>query len=147
MSGQGQGHAKRRREERADSIERYVGSRIRLRRRMLGLSQEYLAAELGVTYQQVQKYETGMSRLWASRLYRIARALDASVSSFFPPFGHDSAAQEEADAAAAIELLSSPEVVELSLAAMQVGDPQVRRTIVRLVRSIALTFEAAKRHG
>ncbi len=67
-----------------DDIDAYVGSRISLRRSAMGLSQTALARELGVSFQQVQKYETGTNRISASRLHRVAMVLGTSVESFFP---------------------------------------------------------------
>ena len=66
-----------------DPIDIHVGARVFLRRRMLGLSQAQLAAAIGMTFQQVQKYERGANRISASTLYRLAQALDVSVSFFF----------------------------------------------------------------
>lgn len=75
---------------RAGSVDMHVGHRIRLRRTLLGLSQEKLGEALGITFQQVQKYERGANRVGASRLYDLASALDVPVSFFFddmPAFG------------------------------------------------------------
>ena len=71
------------RESRPSPIDIHVGSRIRLRRTLLGMSQERLGEALGLTFQQVQKYERGANRISASTLYRLAQALDVSVSFFF----------------------------------------------------------------
>lgn len=68
-----------------DEVDVYVGARIGLRRSALGLSQTALAQKLGISFQQVQKYETGQNRISASRLHHAAIALGASVESFFPP--------------------------------------------------------------
>lgn len=67
-----------------DDIDAYVGSRISLRRSALGLSQTALAQHLGISFQQVQKYETGANRISASRLHRVAMVMGTSVDSFFP---------------------------------------------------------------
>src|SRR4029450_10674595 len=67
----------------ANAIDSYVGARIRRRRQLLGMSQERLAEQIGVTFQQVQKYEKGINRIGASRLQRIADVLHTSVSFFF----------------------------------------------------------------
>ena len=78
-------------------VDVHVGSRLRLRRIMLGISQEKLGAELGLTFQQIQKYEKGMNRIGASRLYAISRALDTSIQYFFddlPADGRPPAAQQ-----------------------------------------------------
>ncbi|WP_296433694.1 helix-turn-helix domain-containing protein, partial [Rhizobium sp. UBA1881] len=66
-----------------NAIDSYVGSQVRMRRQLLGLSQERLAEQIGVTFQQVQKYEKGMNRIGASRLQRIAEVLNTTPSFFF----------------------------------------------------------------
>jgi len=68
----------------ATDIDAYVGARIRARRQELGVSQEKLADEVGVTFQQIQKYEKGVNRVAAATLYRIVKILDAPMTSFFP---------------------------------------------------------------
>ena len=68
-----------------DEVDAYVGARIGLRRSALGLSQSALAQQLGISFQQVQKYETGQNRISASRLHRAATVLGTSVETFFPP--------------------------------------------------------------
>jgi transcriptional regulator with XRE-family HTH domain len=68
-----------------DEVDAYVGARIGLRRSALGLSQSALAQQLGISFQQVQKYETGQNRISASRLHRAATVLGTSVDTFFPP--------------------------------------------------------------
>ena len=122
---------------RAEAIERYVGSRIRLRRRMLGMSQASVADALGVSYQQVQKYETGMSRIGAGRLHMIACILGTPVTFFFPELEEGRAAPQAEDFDSATDLMSSSDAVELSVAAMQVADPDFRRSLIQLVRSMA----------
>src|ERR1700719_3453420 len=71
------------RESRPSPIDVHVGSRIRLRRTLLGMSQERLGDALGLTFQQVQKYERGMNRVGASRLFDLSRVLDVPISFFF----------------------------------------------------------------
>ena len=73
----------RQRGDKPNPIDVHVGSRVRLRRNMLGLSQEKLGEAIGLTFQQVQKYERGANRISASRLYKLSRVLDVSVSFFF----------------------------------------------------------------
>src|SRR5438067_7912867 len=70
-------------ESRPSPIDVHVGSRIRLRRTLLGLSQEWLGDALGLTFQQVQKYERGVNRVGASRLFDLSRVLDVPISFFF----------------------------------------------------------------
>ena len=68
-----------------EEVDAYVGARISLRRSAMGLSQTALAQQLGISFQQVQKYETGQNRISASRLHRVATVLATSVEAFFPP--------------------------------------------------------------
>jgi len=74
----------------ADDVDRYVGARLRERRFLLGLTQHQLAELIGVSYQQAHKYETGLNRVSAGRLYQIAQALDTDVGYFFEGMGRDS---------------------------------------------------------
>lgn len=114
---------------------------MRLRRMMMGLSQEQLGAALGLTFQQVQKYEKGQNRIGASRLYAIARALDAPVAYFFEEMPGGAEAEGAAAAAgkgpALSDLLASPETLELALAFARVADPAARRRLIELVRAMA----------
>src|ERR1700734_248682 len=89
MSLMAEEHADRQeRESRPSPIDIHVGSRIRLRRTLLGMSQEKLGDALGLTFQQVQKYERGTNRIGASRLYHLSRVLDVPVEFFFEDFDH-----------------------------------------------------------
>ena len=111
-----------------------VGTRVRVRRKALGLSQGKLGEELGITFQQVQKYEKGTNRIGASRLLAIAGALGVPVSYFFPD-------PESGDAAVAPdelnELLGAPGAVELLRDYVQIKDTAVRRSIITLARELA----------
>lgn len=110
-----------------------VGSRVRARRKELGLSQEKLGASVGVTFQQIQKYEKGTNRIGASRLQDIAYSLGVPVSFFFPGavdgFGRD------IDSAESLHLLSSPGAVELLKAYDQIGDLAVRKAFLNMARA------------
>jgi transcriptional regulator with XRE-family HTH domain len=136
----------KRREKCPVAIERYVGSRIRLRRKWLGVTQQCLADSLGISFQQVQKYETGASCICAGRLHMIACALDVPVTFFFPA-PQDADDLQDDRSATAIELLASSDAVELSLTAMQIPDPKIRRHLVELARTIAMKSEEAARPG
>jgi transcriptional regulator with XRE-family HTH domain len=128
-------------------IDRHVGSRVRMRRVMLGMSQEKLGDALGLTFQQVQKYEKGTNRIGASRLQQISRTLDVPPAFFFEgapsfeampnpapgPLGFS----EDAPAAYAADFLSTPEALHLNLAFARIHDPKVRKRIVDLVSSLA----------
>jgi transcriptional regulator with XRE-family HTH domain len=125
---------------RPDPIDSHVGNRLRLRRKILNLSQEKLAERLGITFQQVQKYEKGTNRIGASRLYQIARILEVPVSFFFPqPEEAQSAAGMSEGAAPdyVMDFVSSSEGIELNRAFAKIRDPKVRRRVTELVRSIA----------
>ena len=120
----------------------HVGSRIRLRRNLLGMSQERLGEKLGITFQQVQKYEKGANRVGASRLQAIATVLGVPVSFFFeemPAGGAGTAQPDPLDmpAASAIDFCTSPEGQLLAGAFMRVRDTKVRRCIIDLVRALA----------
>ncbi len=116
----------------------YVGSRVRLRRKMLGLSQEKLGDKLGITFQQIQKYEKGTNRVGASRLQAMASALEVPISYFFPDSAHgaDGGMQEEG-AAFVMDMMSSAEGLDLSRAFVKIRSSKVRRKVVELVRALA----------
>ena len=122
----------------AHPVDRHVGLRIRMRRKELGVSQEKLAEALGLTFQQVQKYERAANRVSASKLYEIARALDTSVSYFYeglgalPDFDLPTTPSLEAHA-----FLLTPEGAELAMLFPRVTRSRVRRKVVELVRAIA----------
>ncbi len=118
-----------------NSIDCYVGARIRLRRKMLGMSQTELGEKIGVTFQQIQKYEKGTNRVGASRLQRICGALDAPIVFFFE--GQDAELADGLDTAPTLDLFSSPHVVELAQAFNAISDRKVQKKLLDLVKSIA----------
>ena len=130
-------------------IDVHVGSRVRLRRMSLGMSQERLGRHLGLTFQQVQKYEKGVNRIGASRLYAIACVLDAPVQFFFEDMpaaavaGLPSATETEVEAAEAggairvYDFVSSAEGLELNRSFQRITDQATRRRLAELVRSVA----------
>ncbi|OYR19766.1 helix-turn-helix domain-containing protein [Brucella thiophenivorans] len=127
-------------------IDVHVGSRIRLRRNMLGLSQEKLGESLGITFQQIQKYEKGTNRVGASRLQAISTILTVPVSFFFEDApGSASSTQagfaEDNEATYVVDFLSSNEGVQLTRAFTKIADPKVRRKIIDLVKSLAADGE------
>jgi len=127
-----------------DPIDAHVGARLRLRRMMLGVSQENLAAGVGVTFQQIQKYEKGQNRVGASRLLQLSRALSAPVGYFFegaPGATDDAGAPPPPDAAS---LLATPEAVKLATAFAQVADAATRRRIVDLVQALVNDTSSGK---
>lgn len=119
-------------------IDVHVGGRIRLRRNMLGMSQEKLGEALGITFQQIQKYEKGTNRVGASRLQAIASILDVPAAFFFEdaPGGGDGL-QEENQTTYVVDFLSSTEGLHLNRAFVRISDPKVRRKIIDLVRALA----------
>lgn len=117
----------------------YVGSRVRMRRKMLGLSQEKLGDKLGITFQQIQKYEKGTNRVGASRLQAMATALEVPVSYFFPDStpAADGTGMRDEGAAFMMDFMSTSEGLELSRAFMRIRNVKVRRKIVELIRALA----------
>jgi transcriptional regulator with XRE-family HTH domain len=119
-------------------IDKHVGSRLRMRRMMLGMSQEKLGEAFGLTFQQVQKYEKGMNRISASRLQQASQILDVSVPFFFEgaPGGHK--LSETAPSPAYVnEFVSSEDGLRLIKAFTRIGSRAVRHRIVNLVQEIA----------
>lgn len=123
-------------------IDIHVGARVRTRRRLLGITQEKLGEALGLTFQQVQKYERGSNRISASRLYELARILAVPVTYFYEGVENlDSTAApilpEAASAPFEAEQLSSRETHDLLRFYYGLPDPQVRRRFLDLLKSIA----------
>ncbi|KJF66796.1 MULTISPECIES: helix-turn-helix domain-containing protein [Rhizobium] len=128
-------------------IDIHVGSRIRLRRTMLGMSQEKLGESLGITFQQIQKYEKGTNRVGASRLQNISGILNVPVSFFFEdaPGDQVGGATGMAEASSSnyvVDFLSSAEGLQLNRAFVKIADPKVRRRLVDLVKALAAEGEA-----
>ncbi|MDP1632921.1 MAG: helix-turn-helix transcriptional regulator [Caulobacter sp.] len=117
----------------ADPIDIGVGARIRIRRRELGLSQSVLGVHLGLTFQQIQKYERGANRVSASMLVRIAERLECSVAYLF---GEESGSAGHLDGNA-LARLASPGVAELVEAFTAIGNPRARAALMQLARSMA----------
>ena len=125
-------------------VDTHVGSRVRLRRTMLGMSQEKLGEALGLTFQQVQKYERGVNRIGASRLFDLAQVLGVPVQFFYEeaPSGEashlvpDGFAEKPAENSI-VEFLRSRDGLELNKAFVRISDAKARRAIVDLVRSLA----------
>ncbi|AHK43216.1 MULTISPECIES: helix-turn-helix transcriptional regulator [Ensifer] len=127
-------------------IDIHVGSRIRLRRTMLGMSQEKLGESLGITFQQIQKYEKGTNRVGASRLQNISSILNVPVSFFFEDApGENTSASGLAEASSSnyvVDFLSSSEGLQLNRAFVKINDPKVRRKLVDLVKALAAEAES-----
>jgi transcriptional regulator with XRE-family HTH domain len=149
------------RESRPSPIDIHVGSRVRLRRTLLGMSQERLGDALGLTFQQVQKYERGVNRVGASRLFDISRVLDVPISYFFDdmpeglqdtpisgPRGrmYGFAEAQEPFNAGVDDNLTKRETLELVRAYYRITDPSMRKRMFDLMKSLA-TPEAALDQG
>jgi transcriptional regulator with XRE-family HTH domain len=121
-------------------IDIYVGSRIRMRRLMVGMSQEKLGDELGITFQQVQKYEKGTNRVSASRLQAICEILQVPVPFFFEGApqvaGRVRKGAEAPSPAYVSDFLANSDGLKLVRAFTQIGDATLRRSVVRLVEEI-----------
>ncbi|SOC44667.1 transcriptional regulator with XRE-family HTH domain [Rhizobium subbaraonis] len=117
-------------------IDVQVGEKIRMRRRLLGISQETLGTALGVTFQQVQKYEKGTNRVSASRLQNVAEILGVSPSYFFSGEG-EPGDRESASATEIADFVSSREGLDLNIAYSRIGSRALRRRILGLVTALA----------
>ncbi len=122
-------------------IDKHVGSRVRMRRMMLNMSQEKLGDALGLTFQQVQKYEKGTNRIGASRLQQIAHILQVPVSFFFEGAPHipgQASGMNEAPSPAYVsDFLATSDGLSLTKAFMRIKNSKLRRRIVDLVEQIA----------
>src|ERR1022692_1442092 len=129
--------------------DKHVGSRVRMRRMMLGMSQEKLGDALGLTFQQVQKYEKGTNRIGASRLQHISQILQVSVSFFFEGAPTLPGAPVDKGAAPSpsyvSDFLATSDGLALTKAFMRIKEPVLRRHIVHLVQEIADNDRA--KHG
>ncbi|MGH6931025.1 MAG: helix-turn-helix domain-containing protein [Dongiaceae bacterium] len=134
-------------------IDVHVGSRLRLRRTLLGFSQERLAEAIGVTFQQVQKYERGTNRIGSSRLFDLARVMDVPVSYFFEGMTAAVASRSPSRArglaeskAEAFELdpMAKRETLELVRAYYRIADPQVRKRVFELAKSLGKTRRSSQ---
>ncbi len=123
--------------------DKHVGSRVRMRRMMLGMSQEKLGDALGLTFQQVQKYEKGTNRIGASRLQQISNILQVPVAFFFegapnsPIAGRNDGFAEAPSPAYVSDFLATSDGLALTKSFMRIEDAKLRRRIVDLVEQIA----------
>ncbi|MEH3144478.1 MAG: helix-turn-helix transcriptional regulator [Methylobacterium frigidaeris] len=123
-----------------DPVDRYVGHRVRVRRLLVGVSQERLGDALGVTFQQVQKYEKGANRISASRLQQIAEMLGVPVS-FFYEGAPRAETTEEANGGNGLDgqannMFWTSQDLQLVRAFQRIGDSQIRRRIISLVEAL-----------
>ena len=136
------------RESRPSPIDVHVGTRIRLRRTLLGMSQERLGESLGLTFQQVQKYERGVNRVGASRLFDLSRVLDVPISFFFDDMSDSLATnfgglpnrraggQSDSQDPFGDDTLSRRETLELVRAYYRITDPSIRKRVFDLIKSM-----------
>jgi transcriptional regulator with XRE-family HTH domain len=129
----------------ANPVDAQVGNRVRLRRMLIGMSQERLGELLGLTFQQVQKYEKGVNRIGAGRLFQVAHILGVPISYFY-----EGVAEQMSGSSGSIlgvvtppvmEFLASGEGLQLSLAFMRVKDAKVRKRVIDLIKSLATDEE------
>jgi transcriptional regulator with XRE-family HTH domain len=155
-AGDEENGARPERESRASPIDAHVGARIRLRRTLLGMSQERLGEALGLTFQQVQKYERGVNRVGASRLFDLSRVLDVPISFFFDDMPEPLAAtyggqgpalgsrrsygfadsQDSFPGGGGEEAMNRRETLELVRAYYRITDPAVRKRVFELIKSL-----------
>ncbi len=125
-------------------VDVHVGRRLRLKRTFLGMSQEAVGKQIGVTFQQIQKYERGINRMGASRLYDFAKALGVPVSYFFEGFGDYAIddtnmlmAAEPNAPAFEHEQLNNRETLEVMRAYSRIKNPALRKRVVELIKAMA----------
>ena len=144
-------HAERQRKP--GIVDGHVGSRVRMRRMLLGISQEKLGNMLGLTFQQVQKYEKGANRIGASRLFELAGILGVPVQYFFedaptkadaeqtsqqaPVAANDVANGEVTGGDEILDFLGSREGIELNRAFMSISKPELRQSIIELIHNLS----------
>jgi transcriptional regulator with XRE-family HTH domain len=125
----------------ANPIDVQVGNRVRIRRMLIGMSQERLGDLLGLTFQQIQKYEKGVNRIGAGRLFEMARILNVPIDFFYEGMEAQASGQpglsEPEGAPPVMEFVSSGEGLQLSLAFMKIRDAKVRKRVLDLVKSLA----------
>lgn len=130
-------------------VDVHVGARVRLRRTLLGLSQEKLGEAIGLTFQQVQKYERGANRIGASRLWDLSRVLDVPVSFFFEDMDDSVASLSPRHVTTEVEEIEAQdgdpmtkrETLELVRAYYKISEPAVRKRIYELAKTLAIVSE------
>ena len=133
-----------------NAVDAHVGKRVRLRRTLLGMSQEQLGASLNITFQQVQKYERGANRISASRLWDISQILDVEISYFFDDMTDDTMRSSprrvsrgesiDADDYNVRDPMARRETLELVRTYYSIERPKVRKRIAEMVKSLATTI-------
>ena len=127
--------------ETPDPTDTHVGNRVRMRRMMLGMSQTNLASAVGVTFQQVQKYEKGTNRVSASRLQQMSRVLQVAIPFFFEGLpgtpGRSKGKHDEPYGSDILQLFTTSDGLNLARAYMQIKDRKLRLPILHLVEELA----------
>ncbi len=130
-------------------VDIYVGKRLRMRRTILGMSQEAVGNAIGVTFQQIQKYERGINRMGASRLYDFSRVLGIPVSFFFDGYGEvpkenafPGGLHEDPSKSYEPQKLASRETLELMRAYYRIPESSVRKRVFELIKALAGKVEA-----
>jgi transcriptional regulator with XRE-family HTH domain len=124
-------------EDGPDPIDIHVGQRVRARRKMIGLSQTQLGSELGVTFQQVQKYERGTNRIGSSRLFKMSTTLDVPVAYFFEGAETKMPGYTIADDTVSEGFFEREETQELVEAYYKIADPRIRKKVLGLARLLS----------
>jgi transcriptional regulator with XRE-family HTH domain len=122
-------------------VDAHVGNRVRLRRQLIGMSQEKLGELLGITFQQVQKYEKGSNRVSASRLHMMSKVLNVPIQFFFEGL-HDpdeASGFREGDGHAAVDVCATPESVQLAKIMADINNPAHRKMLVSIAKAVADT--------
>ncbi|MEM9705758.1 MAG: helix-turn-helix transcriptional regulator [Pseudomonadota bacterium] len=126
-------------------IDVHVGARVKLRRTLLGMSQDKLGEALGLTFQQIQKYEKGVNRIGASRIFEISKILDVPIQYLFDDYAASSEAANgfaEANSGPSfMDLINTPDGVQLCRHYAEIADARVRKSVLELVRAIAESEE------
>lgn len=125
-----------------DPIDVHVGSRVRMRRKLLGMSQEKLGKALGLTFQQIQKYEKGANRIGSSRLYKLSHIMDVPVGYFFEDMQEETVKRARGLSTVGSEAfeqdkLAEHETLELVRAYYKITDPKVRKKTFELIKAFA----------
>ena len=128
-----------------DKIDVHVGNRLRVRRTLLGLSQEKLAGAIGLTFQQVQKYERGLNRISAGRLYQFSRILDIPVSYFYENINQSNSSnlglsdndQDNFHYDGSEDLMENKETIDLLRAYYSIQDTNMRKDILKFIKSMS----------
>ena len=120
-----------------DPVDVHVGARIRTRRLLLGMNQDTLATALGLTFQQVQKYESGANRVSASRLFETAEVLGVTPEYFFSGLPFDDEGEPTPEDQRAREMMQRPETIDLVRVYCGISDPAIRRKFMEMARVMA----------